>query len=146
MAVADDGHRHGPERVDVEAAGAAVETLGADLQPGLGVGGGHGAGGGNLDILDILRISSQAGTVRSIMQVQVSRWGNSLGVRLPKELAQRLGIGEGSRVDVSEDGGRIVISVERPVYTLDELLVGMTPEAMHEAFDWGEDVGRERVE
>ena len=51
------------------------------------------------------------------MQVQVSRWGNSLGVRLPKELAQRLGIGEGSRVEVSEDRGRIVIPVERPVYT-----------------------------
>jgi antitoxin MazE len=80
------------------------------------------------------------------MQVQVSRWGNSLGVRLPKDLVQRLGIGEGSRVDVSEDRGRIVISVERPVYTLEELLVGMTPEAMHEAFDWGEDVGREQVE
>lgn len=80
------------------------------------------------------------------MQVQVSRWGNSLGVRLPKDLVQRLGIGEGSRVDVSEDRGRIVISVERPIYTLEELLVGMTPEAMHEAFDWGEDVGRERVE
>ena len=80
------------------------------------------------------------------MQVQVSRWGNSLGLRLPKELAALLGIGEGSRVDVSEDRGRIVISVDRPVYTLEELLVGMTPEAMHEAFDWGEDVGRERVE
>ena len=80
------------------------------------------------------------------MQVLVSRWGNSLGLRLPKELAARLGISEGSRVDVSEEQGRIVISVERPVYTLDELLVGMTPEAMHEAFDWGEDVGRERVE
>ena len=80
------------------------------------------------------------------MQVQVSRWGNSLGVRLPKKLARRLGIGEGSRVDVSEDQGRIVISVERPVYTLEALLVGMTPEAMHAAFDWADDVGRERVE
>ena len=76
------------------------------------------------------------------MQVQVSRWGNSLGVRLPKDLVQRLGIGEGSRVDVSEDRGRIVISGERPIYTLEELLVGMTPESMHEAFDCGEDVGR----
>ena len=80
------------------------------------------------------------------MQVHVSRWGNSLGVRLPKELARRLGIGEGSRLDVREERDRIVLSTGRPVYTLEELLVGMTPEAMHEAFDWGEDVGRERVE
>jgi antitoxin MazE len=78
------------------------------------------------------------------MRVRVSRWGDSLGLRLPEELAARLGIGEGSRVDIVEDRGRIVISVERPVYTLDELLVGATPEAMHAAFDWGEAVGRER--
>jgi antitoxin MazE len=80
------------------------------------------------------------------VQVQVTRWGNSLGVRLPKDLAQGLGIGEGSRVEMRVERGRIVISVARPVYTLDELLVGMTPEAMHEAFDWGEDRGREIVE
>jgi antitoxin MazE len=80
------------------------------------------------------------------MQVHVSKWGNSLGLRLPKELAARLGISEGSRVDVVEDQNRIVISVARPVYTLDELLVGMTPDAMHEVFDWGDDLGRERVE
>jgi antitoxin MazE len=80
------------------------------------------------------------------MQVQVARWGNSLGVRLPKELAVRLGIAEGSRVEMQAEQDRIVISVARPVYTLDELLVGTTPEAMHEAFDWGDDVGRETVE
>ena len=80
------------------------------------------------------------------MQVQVSKWGNSLGVRLPKELATRLGISEGSRVEMSAEPDRIVISVARPVYSLEELLVGMTPEAMHEAFDWGVDVGREVVD
>lgn len=80
------------------------------------------------------------------MQVQVSRWGNSLGVRLPKELARRLGIGEGSRVEMRAEQDRIVISVARPVYALDELLAGMTPEAMRDTFDWGEDVGREVVQ
>lgn len=80
------------------------------------------------------------------MQAQAARWGNSLGVRLPKELAARAGVREGSRVELTAEGDRIVIAVRRPVYTLDELLVGTTPEAMHEAFDWGPDLGRERVE
>lgn len=31
-------------------------------------------------------------------------------------------------------------------YDLVELLDGMTPEAMHDAFDWGPDRGREVVE
>ena len=80
------------------------------------------------------------------MQVHVARWGNSLGVRLPKEIAARAGLREGSRVEVTADGERVVLSLARPVYTLTELLVGTTPEAMHEAFDWGDDRGRERAE
>jgi antitoxin MazE len=61
-------------------------------------------------------------------------------------VAAKLGLTEGSRVDVSIEGDRLVISTKRPVYTLDELLVGMTPESMREAFDWGPDMGREKVE
>lgn len=80
------------------------------------------------------------------MQVRVTKWGNSLGIRVPKEVATRVGLSEGSRVEVTVDGDRIIISAERPVYTLDELLVGMTPDAMHQAFDWGPDVGDEVVE
>ena len=62
-----------------------------------------------------------------------------------KSLAQRLGIAEGSRVEVAAEGDRLVVSVARPVYRLDELLEGVTPEAMGEAFDWGPDQGREQV-
>jgi antitoxin MazE len=80
------------------------------------------------------------------MQVQIARWGNSLGLRVPKEVATRVGLKEGARVELTAEGDKIVISVARPVYTLDELLLDMTPEAMHEAFDWGADVGREDVE
>ncbi|MFI5021651.1 MAG: AbrB/MazE/SpoVT family DNA-binding domain-containing protein [Alphaproteobacteria bacterium] len=80
------------------------------------------------------------------MQAQITRWGNSLGIRIPKELALRIGLKEGARVDLTAKGGQIVISAVRPLYTLDELLVGMTPEAMHEAFDWGPAVGHEVVE
>jgi antitoxin MazE len=80
------------------------------------------------------------------MKVQVARWGNSLGIRIPKDIAGRVGLAEGSRVEVeTTDDDRIVISLARPRYRLDELLHGMTPEAMREAFDWGPDLGREDV-
>ena len=80
------------------------------------------------------------------MKVQVTRWGNSLGVRIPKDIAGRVGLAEGARVEVeATEDDRIVISLARPRYVLDELLRGMTPEAMREAFDWGPDVGRENV-
>jgi antitoxin MazE len=80
------------------------------------------------------------------MQTTLSRWGNSLGLRIPKPLAQRLGLTEGARVDLLADDDRIIIMLPRPHYRLEDLLVGMTPEAMHAAYDWGPDVGREIVD
>ena len=80
------------------------------------------------------------------MQVQVARWGNSLGLRIPKDIARRAGLREGARVEVEAEGDRVIISPARPRYVLADLLKGMTPEAMREAFDWGSDKGREIVE
>jgi len=80
------------------------------------------------------------------MQVQVARWGNSLGVRIPKHIAERAGLREGDRVEIEAETDRIVITRARPRYQLADLLKGMTPEAMREAFDWGPDEGREIVE
>jgi len=80
------------------------------------------------------------------MQVKVRRSGNSLGLRFPKDVAQRIGLREGARVEVEAEGNRIFISPARPRCVLADLLKGMTPEAMREAFDWGPDRGREIVE
>ena len=80
------------------------------------------------------------------MQATISRWGNSLGLRIPKDIATALGLADGARVELQAEGDRIVISVARPRYRLEDLLIGMTPEAMHQIFDWGPDVGREIVD
>lgn len=80
------------------------------------------------------------------MHVRVTRWGNSLGLRIPQDIVRRTGLKEGAEVDIALDAGRIVIAPPNPRYVLKDLLVGMTPEAMREAFDWGEDRGREAVD
>jgi antitoxin MazE len=66
------------------------------------------------------------------IQVQLAKWGNSLGLRVPKDIAARLGLTEGARVDVeaSEDG-RIIVSRSRRRFTLDELMAEMTPDREH---------------
>jgi antitoxin MazE len=84
--------------------------------------------------------------MEDMMQVQLARWGNSLGLRIPKELAGRLGLKDGARVEIEAEGDRLVIRTDRPHYRLEELLTGITPEDMREAFDWGPDVGREVVD
>lgn len=72
------------------------------------------------------------------VQVQIARWGDSLGVRVPKDVAARAGLTEGAQVDIeaSEDG-RIIISRSRARFTLEELLADMTPEREHRLEDNG---------
>src|SRR5438270_676024 len=55
------------------------------------------------------------------MQVQVARWGNSLGLRIPKDIARQAGLREGARIDVEAQGDRIIISPARPRYVLADL-------------------------
>ena len=47
------------------------------------------------------------------MELMVSKWGNSLSVRLPAESAKRIGVGEGDTLiaEVSADG-RLVLAPE----------------------------------
>ncbi len=35
------------------------------------------------------------------MKMQVGRWGNSLAVRIPRELVERYGLREGSEIDLA---------------------------------------------
>lgn len=74
---------------------------------------------------------------------QVSRWGNSLGLRLPKSVAQEAQIDEGDNVDVSVDNGAIVIRPSRPRYSLDDLVKRITPRNRHAESDWGAPTGHD---
>jgi antitoxin MazE len=51
------------------------------------------------------------------MELMVSKWGNSLAVRLPAESARRIGVGEGDMLiaEVSADGRLILAPEGRPV-------------------------------
>ncbi len=68
-------------------------------------------------------------------QVQIAKWGNSLGLRVPRDLAARIGLTDGTRVDIEARGDRLVVSKSNRRFTLAELLAGMTPEREHRALD-----------
>jgi antitoxin MazE len=74
---------------------------------------------------------------------QISKWGNSLGLRLPKSVATEAQVEEGDTVDVSVKNGAIVIRPSRPSYTLAELVAKITPRNRHREIDWGATVGDE---
>lgn len=72
------------------------------------------------------------------VQVLLTKWGNSLGLRVPRDIAARIGLTEGARVDVeASDDGRIIITRSRRHFSLDELLVEMTPDREHPLEDDG---------
>ncbi len=74
----------------------------------------------------------------------VARWGNSLGIRIPKTVAEQAKITEGTSISFSVEGNSIVITPQkRRKYTLDELLEGMTPDHFHPEFETGNAVGNE---
>ena len=78
------------------------------------------------------------------METTIQKWGNSLAVRLPRELTTRFGLSEGIRVVVKEKKGDLTIQLaprRRP--TLRELVDRVTSENRHRETDWGPPVGKE---
>jgi len=75
--------------------------------------------------------------------MQVSKWGNSLAVRLPKKLVEDLGIAEGDDVNItSADAQTIVISKNDGSDFLLKLRVLQKPKP--EGFVWNRDDANSR--
>ena len=78
------------------------------------------------------------------MVTKIQRWGNSLGLRIPKSFAVDAGVEEGSEVDISIEGDRLVIQPVRPArYELKELVSLIREDNIHEEIPTGRRVGRE---
>jgi len=80
------------------------------------------------------------------MNVHVSKWGNSLGVRIPVGIAKEFGIGDGTRLDLECTAEGIILKplvAPPPTYSLEEMLKAMTPESIHDETDWGSAEGNE---
>ncbi len=77
------------------------------------------------------------------MQARIAKWGNSLGVRIPKALAAEVGLDEGANVEVRVSGRNLVLAPARPEYSLNELVARITRKNRHGETDWGSQVGNE---
>jgi antitoxin MazE len=78
------------------------------------------------------------------MLTRIQKWGNSLGLRIPKSFALEAQFKEGSPVDLAvEDGKLIVRPLHRTKYSLVSLTREIHAKNIHEAADTGSAVGRE---
>ncbi|MDZ4759606.1 MAG: AbrB/MazE/SpoVT family DNA-binding domain-containing protein [Alphaproteobacteria bacterium] len=88
------------------------------------------------------------------MRVKIAVWGNSLGLRVPKAVADQLGLKSGSEVEMTLDGAVATFAaapaaagrpkLEEMVAEMKRLMAeGIEPP---ELIDWGPDVGAEIID
>ena len=85
------------------------------------------------------------------MKVKIAKWGNSLGVRLPKAAAEAAGLKAGADVDVVVDGGDLRLRGQpRTTRFLLEAMVAemkrLGSESEPETVEWGPDRGEEIID
>ncbi|MBP3240336.1 MAG: AbrB/MazE/SpoVT family DNA-binding domain-containing protein [Oribacterium sp.] len=78
------------------------------------------------------------------MQTQVKTWGNSQGIRIPKEILQEADIAVDDMLDVKVSNGVIMLLKPFRHKTLEERAAEYGGKLdLDGEFDWGEPVGRE---
>ena len=75
---------------------------------------------------------------------QVSKWGNSLAVRIPRGIAKEARLAEGDRLTLNlATDGSIVLRSTRRKYELGQLVSRITAKNRHSETDWGPPAGQE---
>jgi antitoxin MazE len=78
------------------------------------------------------------------MRTKIQKWGNSLGLRIPRALAEEAGVVAGSEVDLSILRGDLIMKpAKRVKYRIHELLRQVTSKNIHAEVDADAPVGRE---
>jgi len=78
------------------------------------------------------------------MKTRVQKWGNSLALRIPRPFAEEVALHENLAVDVSVRSGKlVVVPLEEPDVTLEELVELITPENRHNEISTGGPLGNE---
>lgn len=79
------------------------------------------------------------------MVLTINKWGNSQGIRFPKDLLEKLHAKVGSSLNVEfEDGKLIIEPIENPQkYDIHELVKSINPEDTPKEASWGKPEGKE---
>ena len=77
------------------------------------------------------------------MKTTVQKWGNSLAVRIPKNITKDTKVSEGSSINIMVENGNIILSPSAKEYSLKELLKNVTNENIHSEVSTGDHIGGE---
>ncbi len=79
-------------------------------------------------------------------RTQLVKWGNSLAVRIPKQVAEEARLREGDTLVIEVERELVNLRRENAVPTLQELVAQITPENRYGEVSTGAEVGREVIE
>lgn len=65
------------------------------------------------------------------MSAKIQKWGNSLGVRIPKSIIKKTKLDENCEVEIEHKNGNIVIIPVRKKHSLEQLLKEVTDLNLH---------------
>ena len=78
------------------------------------------------------------------METKIQKWGNSLGVRLPKAIAEDQALQAGSFVTITQIDKKIIVErVRHKVTDIKDLVSQITTKNLHAEAEWGKSAGNE---
>lgn len=69
------------------------------------------------------------------MTAKIQKWGNSLGIRIPKSIIEKANLNENSEVEIENKDGAIIIFPRQKKLSLDKLLSEITKNNLHKESD-----------
>ena len=69
------------------------------------------------------------------MSAKIQKWGNSLGIRIPKSIIEKANLNENSEVEIENKDGAIIIFPRQKKLSLDKLLSEITKDNLHKESD-----------
>lgn len=79
------------------------------------------------------------------MIVTINKWGNSLGIRIPKSLAEEANLIAGKELIITLEEGQLILKEKEAELTLDDLVEGVTPDNRHDLMI-DDEIGKEQWE
>ena len=78
------------------------------------------------------------------MEIKLQRWGNSLGVRIPKNIINTLQLKENDILEIKEEDKRIIVfKAKKNKISLIERFSNYSGENLSKEFEWDNSWGKE---
>ena len=78
-----------------------------------------------------------------MITVTLQQWGNSQGIRIPKQLLKDIDLAVGQEVNLQVQDGTLLVYPAKKRYTLQELIAKIPEDYEAEEVNWGDPQGKE---